>query len=203
MKEKTVIYDHLGNEYKNWKHLAESYKIPEKTFRWRMRNGWGLMEALTTPVDRSNNRKKNGVKDHMGNTYVNKTQMAEHYGLTIRQFLDREGKGWSLQKILTTPIGDGRRIEWFDHLGKHYNSFSEMCNAYGKNKSSVRESLKRGKPLEYALTHKTKKEVICVETGKRFETCTEAAAFANVSSSCMSGVLKKGRTAGGFHWQYA
>lgn len=45
-----------------------------------------------------------------------------------------------------------------DHLGKHYDSFNQMCNAYNLKSATVRDRLKRGWSIERALTEEPKKK---------------------------------------------
>lgn len=48
------------------------------------------------------------------------------------------------------------------------------------------------------------KSIICVETGNRFASISEAARSVNVSAAAICRVLHGGRhTSGGFHWEYA
>ena len=71
----------------------------------------------------------------------------------------------------------------------------------------------RGKPLHYTedglirrelLLQECRKPVICVETGKRFKSQSEAAKQYKVSSAniCMACKLFPYRTSGGVHWTY-
>ena len=44
------------------------------------------------------------VKDHLGHTFIGVREMYLFWGLTEWVYYERKGKGWSLEKILTTPL---------------------------------------------------------------------------------------------------
>jgi len=44
------------------------------------------------------------VKDHLGHTFVGVREMYLFWGLTEWVYYERKGKGWPLEKILTTPL---------------------------------------------------------------------------------------------------
>lgn len=48
------------------------------------------------------------VVDHLGKRYKSKTAMAQAYGLTKFVFDKREKAGWTLDRILTTPINHSK-----------------------------------------------------------------------------------------------
>ena len=45
-----IVRDHKGKEYSSQTMMAEAYGIPYITYRARLRYGWSLEKALTTPV---------------------------------------------------------------------------------------------------------------------------------------------------------
>ena len=44
------------------------------------------------------------VKDHLGHTFIGVREMYLFWGLTEWVYYERKGKGWPLEKILTTPL---------------------------------------------------------------------------------------------------
>lgn len=48
------------------------------------------------------------VNDHLGNRYKSKAAMAQAYGLSKFVFDKREKAGWSLDRILTTPVDESK-----------------------------------------------------------------------------------------------
>ena len=50
--------------------------------------------------------------------------------------------------------------------------------------------------------HKSRKEVVCIETGMEFPSIGQAAKYAKTSQGAISGVLSgRSKTAGGYHWR--
>lgn len=47
------------------------------------------------------------------------------------------------------------------------------------------------------------KKVICIETGKKFESMSAAAKSVNVSNSAIKSAIKRKGQSGGYHWRYA
>lgn len=44
------------------------------------------------------------VKDHLGHTFPDVRSMYLFWGLTEWVYYERKGRGWNLEKILTTPL---------------------------------------------------------------------------------------------------
>lgn len=42
--------DHLGNKYKTLKSMLEKYNTNIQLYTWRIRHGWSIERALTTPA---------------------------------------------------------------------------------------------------------------------------------------------------------
>lgn len=76
-------------------------------------------------------RKGKEVKDHLGNTYRNKTAMCKAYGLSHSAFNKRLKSEWTLEESLTLPWGWSKVRACKDHLGKTYPTTQAMCVAYG------------------------------------------------------------------------
>lgn len=87
-------------------------------------------------------------------------QWADYLGINRSVLIQRRLRGWSIEKVLSTPVGAADRWE------------------------------------------KTRKPIICLETGEIFKSIEEAASHVGVSSSNISMVIRKhNRTAGGYHWR--
>jgi hypothetical protein len=151
--------DHLGNEYLSQKDMCNAYDIDPSTFRDRLKRGWSLEKALTSPITQIR-LKEDGISrpvkdltcnDHLGNTYSSFSEMCRAYGKASRTVRDRLKKGCDLQTALTAQYAVSGETST-DHLGNTYLSFADMCRAYGKNPTTVKGRLKRGCDLERALT---------------------------------------------------
>ena len=96
--------DHLGNVYSDIKEMCKAYGIRVDTFKARLKSGKSLEEALTRVPSKITTNIP--CKDHLGNQYLSQTEMARAYGLTKGQFIARKRSGWSIEKILTTPVNE-------------------------------------------------------------------------------------------------
>ena len=92
-------------------------------------------------------------RDHRGKEYANYREMAEAYGLTRHQLLNRLYAGMTLEEALMQPVGSGTVTPCRDHRGKEYHSFPAMARAYGLTSAMLAKRLHRyGWSLEQALT---------------------------------------------------
>ena len=92
--------DHLGNEYPSLTELSKAYGIPYVSLQRRLKEGWEMERALTTPVHK---RPKKYV-DHQGNEYSNQKELAAAYGMSTSTLHSRLKEGMDLEKALTMPI---------------------------------------------------------------------------------------------------
>ena len=78
----------------------------------------------------------------------------------------------------------------------HGKYFGESNHYYGKHHS---EEIRK----KMSDNNKTKKKVICLETGEVFDSLTKAADFARVSKpSIMRACKGMCKSSGGYHWEY-
>lgn len=103
------VTDHLGNEYRSRSLMAKAYGLTPLTLSERLKRGWSVEEALTTPIDTSSYRKntkvsKVRIQDHLGNWYDSYYELAKAYGLSFSTVYGRIVKlKWSVEKALLTP----------------------------------------------------------------------------------------------------
>ena len=73
----------------------------------------------------------------------------------------RKGKGWSLKKILTTPVKKFRDVkEYTDFKGNIYSSATKIANAYRVSVMTFLSLIDEGKTSEeatYLLSKKPRK----------------------------------------------
>ena len=118
-KKNQKCKDHKGNEYLSDAARARAYGLNDPAVKRRLKAGWDLEKALTTPL-------RGRVYDHKGNRFANLEDMVLLYGISKVLYHTRKRSGWTLEKILTTPIC---RKTWVDPNGKEYTSYKKMCKA--------------------------------------------------------------------------
>lgn len=120
----TEIYDHLGNCYKTTSDMCKHYSIGQPLFLYRVNTlHWSIEKALMTPIK----GQEGSVVDHLGNKFSSEREMGEYYGIAYGTFTARRRKGWSIEKILTTPAtASNIRVTIF---GNKYKSImdAERC----------------------------------------------------------------------------
>ena len=84
-------------------------------------------------------------KDHLGNTYRDKTAMCKAYGVPVCTFVYRRRKGMTIEQSLV-------KDKCKDHLGNTYRDKTAMCEAYGVERTVFTRRLEMGWSLEEALT---------------------------------------------------
>lgn len=95
-----TVEDHLGNVFNNMTDMAEYYGLSRFAVVRRLARGDSLEDALTVGV---RERRVDMVEDHLGNKYKDVRTMANSYGLKYNTYVMRRRRGWSLERILTTP----------------------------------------------------------------------------------------------------
>ena len=130
---------------------------------------------------------KRAAKDHLGNIYNSTEEMLKHYNISLSMYYRRKNAGMELKDILTTPaIGKDRLEErrgfkllatgdylsrykdergcYFDHVGNKFAELQDMCDAYGIEQALFNGRMRRGWPLDKALTVGGKPKSVIVGT---------------------------------------
>ncbi len=157
--------DHTGRAWPSVKAMCDAFNIPMTTFNNRLKRGWTLEQALTTPRDTTRPKHKfvKPVKDFKGVEYPTVGAMCAVYGISEKVYWSRKRiLKWDLEKILTTPLQtiakNAKQVT--DHNGKVFNSISELCRYHKIGLSTFRERIKRGWTIEEALTgHVERKKI--------------------------------------------
>lgn len=147
--------DHLGNKYPNIHTMCEHYNTTEKVYWGRIRTGWSVEKALTTPLQKQPKNSK-PITDHLGNIFPSKQKMCKHWGIPGNTYNLRIKAGWSVEKALTEPIkkiNDMGPKKCTDHLGNTFPSQNAMCRHYGITKDLLQSRLKLGWNLQQILEH--------------------------------------------------
>lgn len=105
---------------------------------------------ITTP--RRNGRAQ-ACEDHLGNQFSSIKEMCAHWNISTKNYLNRRRTGWSLKKILTTPIAPAakRGIPCTDHTGREFKSQRAMCKHYKITPAAFRRRIVDGWSLKRAL----------------------------------------------------
>lgn len=92
----SYVYDHLGNSFDNFYSMEQYYGLSRGLALTRIKSGWSLEKALTTPTSTYS------VKDHLGREFSSQRDMAKYYGLSVTTLRRRLERGMSLKESLTS-----------------------------------------------------------------------------------------------------
>ena len=172
------VRDYLGNEYKSLKELTERYGMDYFKVRTRVLKGISTEQIteefskngkiLDTPylsaikqTTKTTPIPTHTCTDHLGNKYRFIKEMCRHYKIEYETYLSRRNKGWTVEEALTLPTGQRNSrlkhncttsgIPCVDYLGNTYNSYTEMCKAYGISNVLFAKRKSRGYTLEECL----------------------------------------------------
>lgn len=148
---KVIKTDHNGVEYPTMIAMAEAYGKNVTSVASRLKSGWTVEDALTKDIAKKSTEE---VKDHLGNVYTSKTEMAEAYGIALRTLELRLSSGLSLAGALTQRVPKRYKLKVEDHLGNKFQNVMEMCKFYGVKYDTYYQRLQRGWSKERALTTK-------------------------------------------------
>ena len=137
-------YDHNGTKFSTLKEMCKYYGISEANYLVRLRNGWSMKNALTTPV------RGQACVDHEGEKFPSMTKMCEYWGVPYELFYRRyKVQGKSLEESLT--LGSDYETV-FDHLGNRFTTQVEMCRFYGISYTTFWVRKNKGWSIKDALT---------------------------------------------------
>lgn len=160
--------DHLGIEYTSMSRMCAAYNIQAGTFSRRIRNGWSLKEALTTPVHYTN-----ACVDSEGIIYSSTEKMCKAHGVSRSWYNNRIELGFSIEEALDPNFKlytrknlnknevkkenntKKKSYRCEDHLGNRFKSIKDMCNYYKIPYSAfIARTHRQNLSLEEALTKK-------------------------------------------------
>ena len=188
-----MVKDHLRNEYRSISQMCKHWGISNSQYSYRIvRNSHDLEKVLTTKT------KRPVIEDHLGNKFSSWDELGQKYNMDATLIKGRLQRGWSIEKILTTPVNKSytnRNKFIYDHLGDKFNSRSEMCKFYNISVQMYTNRIAEGWSVERALTtpaDKKQKELEFIDhKGIKHKTIADCAAYYGMPSSKLYIRLKK------------
>lgn len=96
--------DHRGTVFESVGAMCRAYHISRDVYKSRIRSGWTLERALTTPARKRAPDKLDPV-DHTGRKYGSIAEMCGAYKIPPRTYRSRMlTLGWTVEEALTTPV---------------------------------------------------------------------------------------------------
>lgn len=196
-------YFYSGKVYKNENRVLTSLpsllaKISgsHTAYVHRSLEGIGVLSEsqLKKIVDNFQERR---MVDHLGNKFRTVEEMAKHWGIFLRAYNKRRDRGWSLERILTTPVrGTPEAKECVDFKGNVFPSLQSMAKEYEVSHASILYHIRKGKTsaeaLKHLLTEGKNKRKVTDHKGSSFSSNTEMAKYYNVNLDTFRDRIKRG-----------
>lgn len=139
--------DHLGNVYETAKAMVSHYGLTLDTYNRRIKIGWSIEKALTTPIDTTKHGKPE--VDHTGREFPMLKDMCEYWGVTVSAYLRRIATGSTKEEALTKQQKNHRTF--IDFAGNEFGSEEAMCKHYHISHSKYLHRIRSGYPQPMAL----------------------------------------------------
>lgn len=122
--------DHMGNVFKDESEMCKHWGITEELYKFRIKKGYSIMEALCY-----NSVTSAPFKDFLGNKFKNVDEICEYHDVNCNLFMENYNNGVDIKTCLATSkflyhVGT-LRVRCKDHLGNAYSSYKDMCAVYG------------------------------------------------------------------------
>ena len=136
--------DHKGTEWRTKRDMTNHYNIPYQTFKYRMRHGWSLKDALETEPE--NPGEPIPARDHLGKDYPSMTAMFRAWGVPPNVAFSRLKSGRSIEETLTMK---GRVC---DYEGRWFTSHKAMCIFHKVNYETYLDRKEKNWTIKERLT---------------------------------------------------
>ena len=123
-----AVTDHLGNKFESTSELCRFYNIKLSMYKERLKLGWTVEQAITTPAKNMKIVKKE-CTDHLGNKFTSLNEMCKAYNLTRYCYSSRLKLGWTQEKALTTPYVINAK-PCTDYKNQNFATLKDLANYY-------------------------------------------------------------------------
>lgn len=135
------VQDHLGNRFKSIREMALFHGKDPTKVATNIRKGMTPEEALF----HKNNQHYKPVKDHLGNYYINVTEMCKAYNILPATFRYRTKiKGYTIKEALDDCVFEdnkGKRFKTYKALAEYYDiPYQKVIDNNSKNKNLLEKS---------------------------------------------------------------
>jgi predicted DNA-binding protein YlxM (UPF0122 family) len=130
--------------------LARKHHIPADTVYSRLRLGWDLEKALTTP-----SQIKQYTCIYQGKT-LSVRQLSKQINLSMGAIYKRIERGETLQQIADNPIRHPKNTSLYVYQNKQY-TLQELADQFHLNVATLYSRIKRGESIEEAVSQKQRR----------------------------------------------
>lgn len=156
-----IVKDHNGKEFPTVAIMCRWHNIDPNIYYGRLRLHWSQEKALTTPKGKRTHYHERLIEID-GQQFYNLYDAAKYIGIPESRLQAR------LKKNLTGDLlkyqGKLNNVSSKDHLGKQYDSLTDMCKAWNISYWAVVNRINNGWSVKKALTTPVKNNGL---TGKK------------------------------------
>lgn len=192
--------DHLGQKFASKTAMCNHYGIQPESFDSRIKLGWDLKTALTTPLGCKPHPKK--YIDHEGNEFETLGEMAEYWKISDSTLQRR----LSIMKLpikdaltMTTEAIHNNAHKCYDHLGNEFPSKKAMCEHYNIERQVFFGRMAIGWSLEKTLTTPidltpANSKTVTDHNGIQYKSISDMCKAHNMTRSTYNARIKNGWT---------
>ena len=103
--------DHKGQEFPSLRAMAAAWGVNEGTFKWRLRRGWSVHDALIATVRGRGGKQGRPITDYDGRDFRSIAAMARWYRLPYDVVYWRLRHGWHPELVVEEPVRVQKRKE--------------------------------------------------------------------------------------------
>ena len=129
--------------------VARRFNLNSQSVRRRINRGETLQDVVNNPVRRRTGGKSRIHLEYKGRIYSVR-ELSEQYNISIATIRTRLSKGWSVEKIVETPV---KHTKLYDYEGKKYTA-RELYDMLGSKVSweICKNRLRYGWSIERAIS---------------------------------------------------
>lgn len=135
-KTKREIITKFGT-FKSYTEISKKFDISKDIIYRYLKSGKSIDDIIASPTIRE-------CSDHLGNTFVTKSEMCKVYNISLELFNRRIKNNWPLKDALTIPPMESQDIPIVDCTGRYFAKKSDMFKAYNIDNKRYKIRLKNG-----------------------------------------------------------
>ena len=195
-KKENIVF--RGKVYSSYSELSREYGFSTTYILKWLSKGLSLEEIVNNYADKySNSLRKGYIVDHLGTKYTCVGEMLDRWGIPPKSYRYRKSRGWSLERILTTPSKSNHLSkECVDFRGRVFPSMTVMAKEYGVSQMSILNHMKGGRTpaesLKHILNSPYINRVVKDHLGNSFTSNTKMTRYWNVNYETFRDRLRRG-----------
>ena len=181
------ITDHLGNRFNTQTDMALYHGCDPNILNYYLRK-----KPIKEAIELTKKSNTMNIIDHKGNQFKTLKQMCQHYGITLTCYQKRKKKGWTLKKILTTPVRKPKqKAKPILYNGHTYSSMTDFCKHHNISVTKYQRGIKLRKSLNQIINDNDSEMKCYDHLGNSYTNIKHLCETYNIPRHIYSGRLKR------------